>query len=57
MKKTYISPSMVVVRLAMTQPLATSDPTATFNPNETPIDGATIDVKAFNNIIFFDDEW
>ena len=56
MKKTYISPSMVVVRLAMTQPLASS-PTAGLNPNETPIDGATIDVKAFNNIIFFDDEW
>ena len=54
MKKTYISPSIVVVRLAMTQPLATSDPK--LDPNATPIDGATIDVKGFNGS-FWDDEW
>ena len=57
MKKTYISPSMVVVRLAMTRPLAASDPTATLDPNATPINGATIDVKGFNGVIIWDDEW
>ena len=54
MKKTYISPSMVVVRLAMTQPLASS-PTAGLNPNQS-VNAGDIEVKGFNGS-FWDDEW
>ena len=64
MKKTYINPSMIVVRLAMTQPLATSPNmiidgdkgSATFYDDDASSDGM---VKGISDINIWDDddEW
>ena len=56
MKKTYISPEIVVVRLAMTQPIAGSITTAGATFYE---DGATGDgmAKSVTDINIWDDEW
>ena len=56
MKKTYISPNMLVVRLAMTQPLASS-PTVTLDSTAEAVDGATLDAKGIGNVNIWDDEW
>ena len=58
MKKTYISPNMLVVRLAMTQPLASS-PAVGINSSASAVDGATLDVKesAYGDVNLWDDEW
>jgi hypothetical protein len=54
MKKTYISPNMVVVKLAMTQPLASS-PTATIGSGS--VNAEDVQVRGFNGVIIWDDEW
>jgi len=51
MKKTYISPNMVVVKLAMTQPLAVS-----LDPNQS-VDAGSVQVRGYNGVIIWDDEW
>ena len=58
MKKTYINPSIVVVRLAMTQPLATSDPSVGLNSSADPVDGASLDVKeVISDVNVWEEEW
>ncbi len=60
MKKTYINPSIVVVRLAMTKPLATSDPNTTLsNDNNDAIAPSYFETKGISDINIWDDddEW
>ena len=56
MKKKYISPESITVRLAMTQPIAGSlkPEGATFYEEDATSEGL---VKGFNGIIIWDDEW
>jgi len=56
MKKKYISPESITVRLAMTQPIAGSltPEGATFYDENATGEGM---VKGFNGIIIWDDEW
>jgi hypothetical protein len=59
MKKTYINPNMVVVRLAMTKPLATSDPNVRLNLDDS-VDAGDVEAKAYNPISgknVWDTEW
>ena len=56
MKKTYINPSIVVVRLAMTKPLASS-PTVTLDSTADAVDGAILDAKGIGDVNVWDDEW
>ena len=56
MKKTYISPNMLVVRLAMVQPLATSslglDSSQTLESNE-----ILVKESASGDVNLWDNEW
>ena len=57
MKKTYISPNMLVVRLAMTQPLAAS-PFVLNNDAGNALDSEDILSKEVStNVNVWDDEW
>jgi hypothetical protein len=59
MKKTYINPSMIVVRLAMHNVIAASPNT----PPSTPVDTSdsynpgSFDTKGVTDINIWDDEW
>ena len=57
MKKTYISPNMLVVRLAMTQPLATSDPKVGLDASADAVLGNSLDAKGIGDVNVWDDEW
>ena len=57
MKKTYINPSMTVVRLAMTRPLAFSDPNLSIDFDST-IDAGNVEVKDYiTDVNIWDEEW
>ena len=55
MKKTYISPNMLVVRLAMTRPLATS--TLGLTSDETLDTGDILTKEVATDVNIWDDEW
>ena len=58
MKKTYINPNMLVVRLAMTQPIAgslTPDGATFYNENATG-EGAVL-TKGTSDVNVWDEEW
>ena len=59
MKKTYISPNMLVVRLGITRPLATSTPGVGIDNVSSPVLGNTLDVKesSVNDVNVWDNEW
>ena len=59
MKKTYINPSMMVVRLAMTRPLAFSDPSLTIDfDSASAIDAGAVEVKDYiTDVNIWDNEW
>ena len=57
MKKTYINPSIVVVRLGMTQPLATSDPKVGLDASADAVLGSSLDAKGIGDVNVWDDEW
>ena len=57
MKKTYISPSMLVIRLTMTRPLAASTPGVGLQSGASEVDGATLDAKSVSDVNVWDDEW
>ena len=59
MKKTYISPNMLVVRLGMIRPLATSTPDVGIDNVSNPVLGNTLDVKEQNvtDVNLWDNEW
>ena len=58
MKKTYINPSMTVVRLAMTRPLAFSDPNLGIDFDADPIKAGDVEVKNYiTDVNIWDDEW
>ena len=58
MKKTYINPSMMVVRLAMTRPLAFSDPNVLADPLADPINAGNVEVKDYiTDVNIWDNEW
>ena len=55
MKKTYINPSMLVVRLGMTLPLAGSGVQKTLGDEYTSTDVSY--TKGTNDVNVWDDEW
>ena len=59
MKKTYINPSMIVVRLAMTKPLATSDPNIRLGNDDETIEPGSFGTKGITDVNIWDDddEW
>jgi hypothetical protein len=57
MKKTYINPNMLVVRLAMTQPLATSDPKVGLDASADAVLGSSLDAKGVSDVNVWDEEW
>ena len=57
MKKTYINPSMTVVRLAMTRPLAISDPNLSIDFDDA-IEAGDVEVKNYiSDVNLWDEEW
>ena len=56
MKKTYISPSLFVVRIAATRPLAASDPALTINLDDS-VDAANVEVRGVSDVNVWDNEW
>ena len=57
MKKTYINPSMTVVRLAMTRPLAFSDPNLSIDFDDA-IEAGDVEVKNYiTDVNIWDEEW
>ena len=58
MKKTYISPNMLVVRLAMVQPIAGSLTTSSATFYDTDATGAAMAKEsASGDVNLWDDEW
>ena len=57
MKKTYISPSLFVVRIAMTRPLAASDPALTINLDDS-VDAVNVEARGVvSDVNVWDNEW
>ena len=57
MKKSYINPSIVVVRLSMTQPLATSTQTRNVEVGTTNTNPGDYETKGTSDVSVWDDEW
>ena len=57
MKKTYINPSMTVVRLSMIKPITASDPQVGIDPNTTPVSGDKLEAKGMSDVNVWDNEW
>jgi len=59
MKKTYISPELITVRLAMSHPLATSQPI--IGIGTTSCNAGDLDAREYNNTVrdvnLWDNEW
>ena len=57
MKKTYINPNMVVVRLAMTKPLAASDPVVGLKLDDS-VDAGDVEVReVISDVNVWNNEW
>ena len=59
MKKIYISPEALIVRLSAIRPLASSTPDVGIDKNENPVLGSGLDVKgsSVSDVNLWDNEW
>ena len=55
-KKTYINPEIIVVRLMPTTVLAASDPNVTVS-TEGSVNAASVETKGVSNVNVWDEEW
>ena len=55
-KKTYINPEIIVVRLMPTTVLAASDPNVTVN-TAGDVDADKVETKSVSNVNVWDEEW